>query len=130
MRPIADDTRSLALCQPTVAMNNHLREVVQTLTNSPIIDKSRLFIKPFDLVDGVSQLSLEGPGKEKDKDVVSKGILVNRGTCLTCLRCGGKSEIGGDVSVAGHVSLRWRAWEKMWTSRCICGGLWVNGTGR
>lgn len=125
---LAEDIRtSVALCKPTPAMHSHLHKIVQQLTQPTMMDKPGLFIKPFDLVDGVMRLSLGGPRKDRDKDVVSKGMLVRRGPSLACLRCGGKSEVGTKMD-AGYASVRWRAWESMWTLRCICGGSWVSGT--
>lgn len=78
------------------------------------------------MVDGVSQMTLADRLEPKDVDVVTKGMLSNRGTGFVCVRCGGKSEIGGDKKVAGHFSLRWLAWEKVWATRCICGGAWTS----
>jgi len=124
--PVNDLLRSLALCQPTPAMSVSLRKIVDKLTNASIINKPRLVVKSSDLVDGISRMSfVERPSKEKHRDIVSKVLLASRGITSVCMRCGGQSEVGGDVSVAGHISLRWRAWEKMWTTRCICGGLWA-----
>jgi hypothetical protein len=83
-------------------------------------------VKPSDLADGISRMSLAGSAsKEKEKDVVSKGLLAQSGMSSFCIRCGGKSEVGGDVRVAGHLSLRWKSWERVWTIRCTCGGLWA-----
>lgn len=125
---IVDDARkSLACCQPTPAMTGSLRQIIQKLTSSSVIDKPRLFIKPSDLVDGFSGLSLvDRPSKEKAKDVVSKGLLVQHGVTSVCLRCHGETKVRGEVGV-GHISLRWRTWEKIWAARCICGGLWALG---
>jgi len=106
-------------------MSVSLRKVIGKLTNTSIINKPRLFVKSSDLVDGISRMSLaEHPGKGKDRDIVSKALLAHRGITSVCVRCGGQSEGGSDISVAGHISLRWRTWEKLWTVRCICGGLW------
>jgi len=120
-----DAKRSLACCEPTPAMDINLRQIIQKLTSTSVIDKSRLFVKPSDLVESLSGLSLvDRPSKEKAKDVVSKGLLAQRGSTTICLRCRGESEVGG-VTVAGHSSLRWKTWERVWTVRCICGGPWV-----
>lgn len=125
-----ESQRSLASCQPSTTVRESIRGVIQSLGNSSVIDKSRLFIKPSDLVDGVARLGPECPGqrKETERDVITKGMLVKRGVDFICLRCEGKSELGGDPTVAGHISLRWWRWEKRYNYRCICGGLWVGGS--
>ncbi|KAJ7774497.1 hypothetical protein DFH07DRAFT_732775 [Mycena maculata] len=123
---VEDTRRSLALCEPTSAMGSHLRNAINKVAYAPIVDKPRLFVKPFELMDGVPQI-LDGR-KGRVKDVVSKGSLSGRAQGVICLRCGGKSEIGGGINAAGHTSERWRAWEKMWTRHCICGGAWVLAT--
>src|SRR5258708_2608420 len=107
------------MCQPTSAMSASLRKAIEKLTDASIINKPLLFIKSSDLVDGISRMTLvEHPSREKDRDIVSKTLLSQRGITSICMRCGGQSEVGGDVSVAGHISLRWRAWERVWTVRC------------
>jgi len=120
---VEDTRRSLALCEPTSAMGPHIRKAINKVAYAPVVDKPRLFIKPFELMDGVPQI-VDGR-KDRAKDVVSKGTLSGRAQAVICLRCGGKSEVGGGINVAGHVSPRWRAWERMWTKNCICGGGWV-----
>jgi hypothetical protein len=108
-----------------------VQATVQRLMNASVIDKGRLFVKPSDLVCGISpSWSLSArQRKPPAKDVVSKSLLVKlRKPDLVCMRCGGRSEVGGEGAVAGHISLRWRAWEKMWTLRCICGGYWTGGS--
>lgn len=124
-----DETRlSLSKCHPVPAQYTFLRKVVHTLYASTAIDKPRLFIKAADLVDAFASLStFEQDRKEQDRDVITKGVLIRHNPGLLCLRCGYRSGIGGGVNVAGHVSMRWRTWEKMWASRCICGGTWING---
>ncbi|KAG8217710.1 hypothetical protein J3R82DRAFT_5866 [Butyriboletus roseoflavus] len=124
-----DETRmSLSKCHPVPAQYPLLRKVVNAMYTSTAIDKARLFIKAADLIDAFASLSTsEESGKLQDRDVVTKSVLIRHIPGLLCLRCGYRSEIGGEVSVAGHVSLRWRTWEKMWASRCICGGAWISG---
>lgn len=117
--------RSLVACQPSIAMQPHLKKFLKKLSDSPVIDKARLFIKPFELVDGIGRMSLDSPKKEKEKDVISKGTLVKHGASMTCLRCGGQTQITRlEVSGPGHASL-WRSWEAKWRKRCICGGSWI-----
>ncbi|PBK97052.1 hypothetical protein ARMGADRAFT_1010562 [Armillaria gallica] len=124
---VEETRRSFALCEPTTSMEPQLQENVKRLCESGVISKSRLYIKPHELIDGFENLNLEGPRKEQDKDVVSKGVLMKRQPCVRCLRCDGLSEAAkdGTRSGAGSVSLRWRTWERKWVPGCVCGGLWV-----
>lgn len=126
-----DEARlSFSKCHPVPAQYPFLRKVVHTLYTSTAIDKPRLFIKAADLVDAFANLSTSTPEqskKEQERDVITKGVLMRHNPGLVCLRCGYRSMIGGEVSVAGHVSLRWKTWEKMWATRCVCGGAWING---
>ena len=117
----------LASCQPTAAVQGYLRHALQIMSQSTVIDKARLFIKPSELVDGIGRLGLEASRKDKDKDVISKAILTKRGNALSCLRCGGHTEIKAATS-SGHASMRWFGWEKTWVKRCICGGSWIGQT--
>lgn len=102
-----------------------VRDVTEKILKAGILDRPKLFIKPSELVDGVSRISFADRLKERESDVVSKGLLLNRGAHIVCVRCGGKSEIGGEGKIAGHISFKWRAWELTWASRCICGGAWM-----
>ncbi|GLB34886.1 hypothetical protein LshimejAT787_0204510 [Lyophyllum shimeji] len=115
--------RALVSCQPTPAMHPHLSKIIQEITQSSILNKPILFIKPHDLVDGVARLNAAAM-KDKERDVITKGVLAGVTSTVTCLRCGGESGVVDDFDVGGTVSPRWRAWEKMWTLRCICGGSW------
>ena len=45
---------------------------------------------------------------------------------LTCSRCGGSSNVLFDLQSSEFMSERWKVWEKMWTLRCVCGGLWIS----
>jgi hypothetical protein len=121
--------KALAACQPTATMQHDLTRSIQTITQSPtILNKAALFIKPFDLVDGVTRLCIGNQLKETERDVVTKGVLGNRGSTDTCLRCGGVTEVVKDAlsqATAIKPSSRWRTWEKMWILRCICGGSWL-----
>ncbi|THH26462.1 hypothetical protein EUX98_g7717 [Antrodiella citrinella] len=119
--------RCLTLCAPIPAVLPYLKQSVEKIVNSKVIDRPKLFIKASDLVDGVSQMSLTDHYKTKDTDVVTKGLLLGRGTEMCCVRCGGKSDLG-DGKVAGHISRRWRQWEMMWATRCVCGGGWTRST--
>ena len=131
--PLAQQCRkALAACQPTAAMQHDLIQSIQTITQSPtILNKATLFIKPFDLVDGVSRLCIGGQQKETERDVVTKGVLSSRGSADACLRCGGVTEVVKDA-VSQPTSVKspsvWRAWEKRWMLRCICGGSWLSAS--
>lgn len=118
-----DSHRNLALCQPTTAMHLHLEKTITKLSRSSILNKPLLFIKPEDLVDGVTRFSLDSR-IDKEEDVVSKRMLNGQGPALSCLRCSGKSEIGRAFDIGGKSSLRWWTWEKLWMGYCICGGSW------
>lgn len=127
-----DSRRSLAHCRPTPETYSFLQETIQKLQASPsVADKTRLFVKPYELVDGLARLSV-AERKDKQRDVVSKGMLVGHGPIRTCVRCAGKSVAGtGDGNVAAEylsskrLSSKWLAWERMWLRRCVCGGSWV-----
>lgn len=119
--------KALAACQPIATMQHDLIRSIQMITQSPtILNKATLFIKPFDLVDGVTRLSIGSQQKETERDIVTKGVLSSRGSTDTCLRCGGVTEVVKDaLSQAIKSPSRWRTWEKMWMLRCICGGSWL-----
>ncbi|KAJ7774920.1 hypothetical protein B0H16DRAFT_1362208 [Mycena metata] len=119
---VEDTRRSQALCEPTGSMAPHIRNAIEKVASAPIINKSRLFIKPFELMDGVPQIL--DARKDKGKDVVSKGTLSGRAQAVVCLRCGGKSEVAGGINMSGS-SASWRAWERLWKTHCICGGAWA-----
>jgi len=115
--------RALVSCQPTPAMHPHLSKVIREITRSSVLNKPILFIKPHDLVDGVARVSA-APKKDKERDVVTKGILAGVHSSVACLRCGGETGIADDFVAGGKLSPQWRAWEKIWTIQCICGGSW------
>lgn len=114
---------SFSLCRPSQALFPLVDTVVTKLMGSGAIDKPRLFIKSSDLVIGVAKLALSDSEKDSNRDIVSKGLLLRRGRSRVCQRCGGKSELQVQAEMK-HVSLRWRAWENKWLTRCICGGYW------
>ncbi|KAI6150464.1 hypothetical protein BKA82DRAFT_4116006 [Pisolithus tinctorius] len=125
-----EQTRSsLARCHPVPAQHHELQKIVHMLSSSTAINKSRLFIKPSDLVDGFTNLSISAPPwKEQGKDVVTKAQLIRRGIGVTCLRCGQESEVVGEVGLPRHVLSMWRSWERTWMTRCVCGGSWVGAS--
>ncbi|THU88421.1 hypothetical protein K435DRAFT_842205 [Dendrothele bispora CBS 962.96] len=110
-----DARRSLAICQPTLTMQSKLKGFVRSVADSQILRKARLFIKPSELIDGAPQPMNK---KEKIRDVVLKGVVLHRVPSMSCLRCGGRSELGKEPGV------RFRVWDKMWSRRCICAGEW------
>jgi len=122
---VEETRRCLALCEPTNLMRTYMLAAIHKVAHASVVDKTLLFIKPSDLVDGVSQQIFDGR-KDWVKDVVSKGNFGGRRQFVECVRCGGKSEIGAAAAnMPGHSSFSWRAWEKMWTKHCICGGSWI-----
>ena len=125
--------KALAACQPTATMQHDLIQSIQTIAQSPtILNKATLFIKPFDLVDGVSRLCIGNQQKETERDVVTKGVLFSRRSTDICLRCGGVTEVVKDA-LSQATSIKspsiWRTWEKRWMLRCICGGSWFSPSG-
>ncbi|KAF7363511.1 hypothetical protein MSAN_01007400 [Mycena sanguinolenta] len=115
--------RSLAHCEPTIAMSPYIKNAISKVTTAAIVNKPRLFIKPSELMDGVSHIL--DARKDKGKDVIMKGPLSGHAQAVMCLRCGGKSEVGGGMNPTMHASASWRAWEKMSAKHCICTGAWV-----
>lgn len=118
-----------------MAMRGRLISFSQRLEAAGVIDKPRLFVKASDLVDGISKVSL-GPamtvpsaGTGKDRDVVTRSALIPGKDLRICFRCEGRSMRGQQPpAVAGQVSLRWFAWQKLWNARCVCGGIWGSAT--
>jgi len=136
LEPIVPELRkSMASCRPTTVLRDRLTSFGQRLEAAGVIDKPRLFIKASDLIDGISKVSL-GPsmtvpsaGAGKDRDVVTRSALIPGRELRMCFRCEGRSIRGSQPPVvAGQVSLRWIAWQKLWNSRCICGGIWGSST--
>jgi hypothetical protein len=120
---------SFAEGHPVPAQHEQLKKIIRSLTTSSAIDKPRLFIKSSDLVDGFANLSASDRpvGDDPGIDVVTKERLLTQNPRLLCVRCGGRSQVGSEVMVAGRSSPRWKTWERMWAARCICGGSWVSG---
>ncbi|THH20782.1 hypothetical protein EW146_g628 [Bondarzewia mesenterica] len=130
---------SLATCRPRPALAPALRVLVHKLAGSGAIDKPRLFIKPDDVFGGAAGAQFFDGDENNDnvqgtdygaagRDVVSKGTIapLRREDTRVCLRCGGKSErLERAMADMKQTSLKWRAWERKWGVRCICGGLWV-----
>lgn len=125
---LGEDVRqSLAKCYPVPAQHEQLRRLIQTLYSSSGINKPRLFIKPSDLVDAFESLAMtEPPPKEQGRDVVTKVPLLKQGGSVLCLRCGHHSEmVAAGTGAGGHMLSKWKLWEKLWATRCVCGGVWM-----
>jgi len=97
------------------------------VAESPAIDRTRLLLKPDELMDGGNIASVLAK-KEDHWDVVTKATLSPRqtgGGYFQCSRCGGSSEIGQHKTD----SRSWYNWENLWGKNCICGGLWLSQVG-
>lgn len=121
--------RALANCQPLAGMRPILVKVLNVIYDSEeILNKTALFIKPFDLVDGIARLSMDS-GKTDGNDVLTKSILPKEGSKNECLRCGGRAVGSKNIGkIAGTPAARWVLWERMWQLRCVCGGPWLTVT--
>lgn len=126
--------QSMASCRPTPVMRERLVSFGKRLEAAGAVDKPRLFIKASDLADGISKVSL-GPAMTvpsavtgKDRDVITRSALIPGKDLRICFRCEGRSIKGPQPAIAGQVSLRWFAWQKLWHARCICGGTWGSAT--
>jgi len=94
--------------------------------SAKILNKTTLFIKPFDLVDGVARLSVD-PRKADGYDVITKKILPKDRPKIECLRCGGRSVRPEAIDkVSSMPAADWVIWERMWQLRCVCGGPWFS----
>lgn len=126
---VVDELRkALVGCSITPPLRPFIRQAINKIIASTVINRPRLFIKASDLVDGISKLSITERLRAKESDVVSKGLLLHRGSDIICVRCGGKSEKVEKVAglrAPDSTSVRWKAWEMMWAARCVCGGAWV-----
>ncbi|CAL1704650.1 unnamed protein product [Somion occarium] len=114
----------LASFSPIPSLRPQIQQIVEKICSSKTVNRQKLFIKAADLVDAIYQWPAAEYAKEKDRDIVTKGVLLHRGTILRCVRCGGRYEVS-DGKVGDHISLRWRAWERTWAYQCICGGSWT-----
>lgn len=121
---------ALASCQPTPALYSYLSTIVKQIAETPgIVHKATLFIKPEDLIGTGVNLSIQGvleKHQSRCEDTITKGIVLSSDPYLICSRCGGSSNVLLDLQSSRFLSERWRVWEKMWTLRCICGGLWAS----
>lgn len=118
----ADDCRlSLASCRPVTSMYPLLSKILRRIDGLKGLNKPMLFIKPMDLVDGVQQLSLAFEKKEIEMDAILKKPLAKQTPESVCVRCGGTSLLGVDLSDS-KISIKWRMWEKTQMPRCVCYG--------
>ncbi|KAH9935022.1 uncharacterized protein B0H18DRAFT_1207647 [Fomitopsis serialis] len=120
-----DLQQTLLSGMPHLSLSGPLRGAVEKIASNGGINRARLFIKPGDLVDGVARLSLVDKHlKDKQRDVVSKGLLLHLSTSSVCVCCEGRSETNqGDPKMRSG-SAGWRVWERQWQHRCVCGGAW------
>lgn len=120
--------RSLDACAPLDGLHGHIRKTLQRINHSAAVDKPKLFLKPADLVDGIVRLSLE-THKKDNRDVISKGLLLDKTLKVSCIRCSGMSSVPvNEAQNAGGRLPRWRLWEKGWENHCICWGLWAHAS--
>ncbi|KAF7440725.1 hypothetical protein PC9H_001073 [Pleurotus ostreatus] len=118
--------RSLDACAPLDGLHGHIRKTLQRINHSAAVDKPKLFLKPADLVDGIVRLSLESHKKD-NRDVISKGLLLDKTIKVSCIRCSGTSSVPvNEAQNSGGRLPRWRLWEKGWENHCICWGLWAH----
>jgi len=118
--------KSLACCRPSPLLLPALQNIVKKITGSGAIDRPRLFIKPYDLVGGLSNMEIvDGLTKDSDRDIVTKSLLETHDGGRECSRCGGKSD-RAESRDRKYLSLKWKTWEQKWSRRCICGGQWLS----
>ena len=110
---------------PYASIIPSVRGAAEKIASSDGVNRARLFIKPGDLVDGVARLALVDQHlKDKQRDVVSKGLLLHPSLSSLCVCCEGRSEINlGDLATRTG-SKKWRTWSRAGEHRCICGGSW------
>ncbi|KAK1235991.1 pseudouridine synthase pus4 [Marasmius sp. AFHP31] len=113
-----ESLRSIAFCRPTEDMQKRAHTLLLKILNPKVVDKSRLFIKAHDFVDGMSRMTIE-PQKHRDRDVVTKTLLM-RSSTFRCLRCSGLSSDKATPSSPKIIPFI----ERYWVKRCICGGFW------
>ncbi|KIJ44742.1 hypothetical protein M422DRAFT_30219 [Sphaerobolus stellatus SS14] len=122
--------RCLISMAPLFATHESLSKACKLAISSSCVSKPQLFIKPGDLVDGISRLSVSA--KSKERDVISKAVLGLPEGTRTCLRCHGKTDLGHSKLPTTSKELKdfsnWIMWEHQW-ARCICGGAWVKNIG-
>lgn len=122
----SDLQRTLLAGQPHLSLMPYLQKTAEKVAGAHGINRARLFIKPGDLVDGMNHLSLSDQHlKEKQRDVITKGLLLHLPPGSVCIRCEGKSETNIADHKAKGGSVNWRIWERQWARKCICGGLWM-----
>lgn len=137
-----DCRAALAACRPIASMHTHLSNVITKLTDSNVIDKPTLFLKPSELLDGVANISLTTPlpppinnngpllmpGSDDNmvnRDVVTKGNF-GKMPSFFCLRCGGRADFA--YLSDDKLSIKWKTWARSWGSRCVCHGPWGGPT--
>ncbi|KAH9484366.1 hypothetical protein JR316_0003847 [Psilocybe cubensis] len=119
--------RALAACCATNLMKTELTEILNKISQSEsLLNKPALFIKPYNLIDGLARLSLlSGRRKNDEKDIITKMAIPKHTARDRCLRCGGKTVIDRNTATPRpRVHTKWHLYELMWQLRCVCGGAW------
>jgi hypothetical protein len=120
-------SQSLAQCRVVPALTADVRKLVDRVARSEALDKARLFINPAELISGFARMDVSGGSStDSPRDIVTKGVLQANLPSLVCLRCGGRTQLPENLLVKSH-SKGWATWERMWATRCICGGFWSSG---
>ncbi|VDB83058.1 unnamed protein product [Peniophora sp. CBMAI 1063] len=119
--------RSLAYCRPVPELTTEIRSLATKIVEAGAIDKPQLFINAPDLISGFLRMDLaNSDNRQKDgqRDVVSKSLLLPSLPSYECMRCGGCTQVYAHVG-GNHNSKGWGIWERLWSQRCICGGVWT-----
>jgi hypothetical protein len=127
LRAVDELRKGLVSCTITPALRPSARQMIDKILASSVIHRPRLFIKPEELNISLTTTIIGDRPWEPSTDIVSKGILLQRpgSVNVVCVRCGGKSEAATNISTLNQELSRWRAWESLWSTRCVCGGAWV-----
>ena len=85
--------RCLATLQPLPVCLALQDRIVAKLAQARVVDKATVFLKPNDIVDGVLGLTLNSASRKKRRDVIRMTALSNLNQTVSCLRCGGETEL-------------------------------------
>ncbi|KZV69480.1 hypothetical protein PENSPDRAFT_753343 [Peniophora sp. CONT] len=123
--------RSLAYCQPVPQLSQGIRSLAAIIVEAGAIDKPQLFINAPELISGFLHMDISNADtrqKDGQRDVVSKGLLLPSLPSYECLRCAGCTQVYANVG-GKYNSKGWGLWERLWSQRCICGGVWTTTRG-